>query len=252
METVAVIPARYDSSRLPGKPLAMIGNKPMIMHVYDRVKASGLFSHVCVATDHQDIAEAVDNGGGHYVMTGNDHKTGTERCTEAFRRVASEADVIVNVQGDEPFIQCEPLRSLIDAFHDPEVEIATLATPVRNNEELHSSGTVKVVTDRANKALYFSRSPIPFVRDASKEKWTNSFPYLRHIGIYAFQNKTLEQIATLHSSGLEEAESLEQLRWMENGFPVHVIPAETDTFSVDTPEDLEKAQEYYRKLYNKS
>lgn len=250
METLAIIPARYKSSRLPGKPLAKIGDKSMVMHVYDRVKSSGVVSKVVVATDHEDIANEVRMNGGNAIMTHSDHSTGTERCTEAFRKCESSAGIVINVQGDEPFVSFEALQTLVNAFKDPQIEIATLATPIDQNEELMSPDAIKVVIDNAYRALYFSRSPIPFMRDEDKNKWANKFPFLRHVGIYAFKNHTLEQIAALPNSGLEDAESLEQLRWMENGFPVHVLPGEISSFSVDTHKDLEKARKYYKDLFN--
>lgn len=233
-----IIPARYASTRFPGKPLAMLGDKPMVQWVYEGSR--DIFDHIAIATDDRRIADAVERFGGHCIMTSPDHGTGTERCLEAVQGLARQgivSDIVVNIQGDEPFIRQEQIRELLDCFSDEAVEIGTLRRELSVEEDPEDPNIVKVVTDQSGRALYFSRFPIPFFRDGKKSATATC---TKHIGLYAFRTSTLEQICKLPPSPLEQAESLEQLRWMENGFAIHTRPTAYISMGVDTPEDLEK------------
>jgi len=237
-----IIPARYASSRFPGKPLAMLGDKPMVQWVYEGCKDS--FDHIAVATDDRRIADAVEEFGGQCIMTSPDHRTGTERCLEAVQQMdrlhGVQTDIVVNVQGDEPFIRQEQIRELLGCFENALVEIGTLRRQFSGDENPSDPNIVKLVTDRTGRALYFSRSPIPFFRDGNQP---GPDQYLKHIGLYAFRKATLEKICKLDPSSLEQAESLEQLRWMENGLAIHTRPTAHVSIGVDTPEDLERLRE---------
>jgi 3-deoxy-manno-octulosonate cytidylyltransferase (CMP-KDO synthetase) len=229
---VAVIPARYASTRFPGKPLAALGGKPMIQHVYERVRRVRGLSQVVVATDDQRIFDAVRRFGGEVVMTG-EHRTGTDRVCAASAPL--QADVVLNVQGDEPLIEPECLEDLLACFDDPAVQMATLRRPLDEGEE-GNPNVVKVVCDLAGDALYFSRSPLPYVR-ASR---TQAFA---HVGVYAYRKPFLQKIASLPSTPLEKAESLEQLRVLEHGYRIRVVVTSYRSIGVDTPEDLERVRE---------
>lgn len=234
-----IIPARYASSRFPGKPLAMLGGKPMIQWVYEGCQ--GIFDHIAVATDDRRIAVAVEEFGGHCIMTSTRHRTGTERCLEAVQKMNQQqgiwSDIVVNIQGDEPFMRKEQIGELLGCFTEETVEIGTLRRELSAEEDPLDPNIVKVVTDQEGRALYFSRSPIPYFRDGQE---TPTGPHTKHIGLYAFRASTLEQVCKLPPSPLEQAESLEQLRWMENGFTIHTRPTAYTSMGVDTPEDLEK------------
>lgn len=234
-----IIPARYASTRFPGKPLAMLGDKPMVRWVYEACK--DVFDHIAVATDDERIAAAVEQFGGECIMTSDRHRTGTERCLEAVQKMDRQggvrSDIVVNIQGDEPFIRPEQIRELLECFRDDAVEIGTLRRELSEEEDPFDPNIVKVVTDTAGRALYFSRSPIPFFRDGQKSA---AATHAKHIGLYAFRTSTLEKICKLPPSPLEQAESLEQLRWMENGFGIQTRPTAYSSMGVDTPEDLEK------------
>ena len=239
-----IIPARYASSRFPGKPLAMIGSKSMIQRVYEQVsKAMDL---VYVATDDERIFNKVISFGGKAVMTSPDHYSGTERCSEAADIISSETgkriDIVVNIQGDEPFIRPEQIRLLMDCFNSEEVEIATLIRKVEVHEDIFNPNQPKVVINRAGDAIYFSRSVIPYVRDAEKDEWTKKHPYYKHIGLYAYRLAALKNITLLPGSPLESAESLEQNRWIENGIRIRTAITKWESTGIDTPEDLEKAK----------
>jgi 3-deoxy-manno-octulosonate cytidylyltransferase (CMP-KDO synthetase) len=241
-EFLGIIPARYASTRFPGKPLALLGSKPMIQWVYEG--ASSLFKHLVVATDDQRIHDAVKNFGGKVLMTSSRHRSGTDRCAEAARRYEDQENLsfshVVNIQGDEPLIQKEQLQTLLDCFLSPEAGIATLIRHMNDKKELENPNVVKVVVDRSFRALYFSRSPIPFVRDNTIEKSPDKLQFYSHIGLYAFRREILEQIVNLPPSSLEQAESLEQLRWLEHGITIQTAVSHLPSLGVDTPEDLEK------------
>jgi 3-deoxy-manno-octulosonate cytidylyltransferase (CMP-KDO synthetase) len=238
--SIAIIPARFASSRFPGKPLALIGGKTMIQRVYEQCKMSKL-SRVVVATDDQRIFDTVRTFGGEVVMTSPDHPSGTDRCGEAARLLQlNDNDVVVNVQGDEPFIQPEQINLLLSHFEDKTVTIATLASKLVS-EKANDPNIVKVVFSKLQKAIYFSRFAIPFSRD---ENLTN-IAHFKHIGIYAYRYQTLCQLIHLQESSLETAERLEQLRWIENGFDIYLSVYEYDTISVDTPDDLTHANQWW-------
>lgn len=242
MKFIAIIPARYASSRFPGKPLADIAGKPMIQHVYERT--SRVFEHCCVATDDVRIVDAVRGFGGEAVMTSDRHRSGTDRCAEALdicrQRTGLSFDVVVNVQGDEPFISDEHLHAIRDAFMDDAADIATLAYTARPDDDVFDADSPKVVASRDGYALYFSRSPIPYLRGRERSSWASEFPYLKHIGIYGYRAGVLGEITALQPGVLEQAESLEQLRWLENGYRIKVCTVSEATVGVDTPGDLER------------
>ncbi|MDD4310459.1 MAG: 3-deoxy-manno-octulosonate cytidylyltransferase [Candidatus Cloacimonetes bacterium] len=240
MNIIAVIPARYASTRFPAKALALLDGKPIIQHVYQRVLDSGLFTRVIVATDHVLIMEAVAAFGGESVITSQQHNSGSDRIAEAIAGF-SEADIVFNVQGDEPFIDALALKNLVSAFADSKVQMASLMTPLTDTAMLSNPNIVKVVTDKSGKALYFSRSSIPFFRD------NDIIPcYYRHIGVYAYRRETLLQFVSLDQGFLEQAEKLEQLRALENGIPIHMILTDYQGIGIDTPEDLLNAESYIR------
>jgi 3-deoxy-manno-octulosonate cytidylyltransferase (CMP-KDO synthetase) len=238
---LAVVPARWASSRLPGKPLADIGGRPMVRRVWERASAAG-FARVLVATDHEGIAGAVRGFGGEAVLTDAACPTGTDRCAAAADAVGwPEEGLVINVQGDEPFLDPSHLRLLAGAFADPAVAIATLAVPLTDPLELRSPHVPKVVVARSGNALYFSRQPIPHVRDADPRDWPARHPMRRHVGVYAFRRNALSAVTALPPSPLERAESLEQLRWLEHGHAIRVVDVEASGITVDTPEDLARA-----------
>ncbi len=244
MKILGIIPARYGSTRLEGKPLLDICGKPMIQHVYEQAKK--VLEHVVVATDDERIVEVVKSFGGNVVMTSPDHNTGTNRCLEAYRvytkRHDLEFNVIINIQGDEPLLNPEQIRLLISCFLDAKTEMATLVIPVKEKENLFESGGVYVVLDKLKNALYFSRSVIPFIRDTEKLDWQKKHTFYKHIGMYAFKPQTLIEFASLQQTTLELVESLEQNRWLENGKKIKVEITDIETIGVDTVEDLEKVR----------
>ncbi len=247
MKFAGIIPARYASTRLPGKPLAMLAGKPLIRRVYEQV--SGMLDQVCVATDDDRIYQAVAEFGGHVVMTSPFHRSGTDRVREAAAMVAPTADVIVNIQGDEPFIQRSQVETLCGCFDDPGTMIATLGRPYTDRDspsDLEDPNTPKVVCDNEGFALYFSRSVIPYLRGVPRESWAGSSMFLRHIGIYAYRRDVLERITRLEPSPLEMAESLEQLRWLQNGYRIKVGLTDVETIGIDTIEDLRRAEEHLK------
>jgi len=241
-EFLGIIPARYASTRFPGKPLAMLGDRPMIQWVYER--ASSLFDHLLVATDDTRIYAAVGSFGGKVLMTSPGHNSGTERCAEAARLYEQLTGLhfghVVNIQGDEPLIQPEQLQTLMNCILTPGTDIATLIRPLKSNEELKNPNVVKVVVDQLFRALYFSRASIPFVRSSGAGQKPTNLPFYTHIGLYAFRREILEQVVNLPPSALEQAESLEQLRWMEHGITIRTAITHLPSLGVDTPEDLEK------------
>lgn len=241
MKFIGIIPARYSSSRFPGKPLAILGGKPVIEHVYRQV--SSVIEDVFVATDDQRIYDAVEAFGGKAIMTRSDHKSGTDRICEALEKVGGSFDVVINIQGDEPFIQKSQLETVMQCFDDPRTQIATLGKPFESMEAVENPNSPKIVLDNDGYALYFSRSVIPFVRGKEHEEWLSHFPYLKHIGLYAYRTEVLMEISKLPQSTLELAESLEQLRWLQNGYKIKVGLTDVETIGIDTPEDLQRAEE---------
>lgn len=244
MKFIGIIPARYQSTRFPGKPLAIINGKPMIEWVVER--ASQALDDVWVATDDDRIASAVKSFGGQVVMTSNQHPSGTDRCAEAARIVSGKIDfdVVVNIQGDEPFIHPEQIRLLTGCF-TPEVEIATLIQQLSDPAELENPNKPKVVIGQTGQALYFSRSVIPFIRGEEKNNWLNKNTFWGHVGMYAYRADVLQKITQLAPGKLEKAESLEQLRWLENGYRIQTAVTDFHSFGIDTPEDLEKALQLF-------
>ncbi len=251
MKFIGIIPARYASSRFPGKPLAMIGNQSMIERVYRQ--ASKELDEVVVATDDSRIYDAVKTFGGSVVMTSKSHRSGTDRVREAYANVGSDADVVINIQGDEPFVAPEQIAALKGCFDDPTVEIATLARrfdPSRGFEALFDPNTPKVIMDASMNAIYFSRSIIPYVRNYQWKEWLEHATFHTHVGLYAYCATTLDAITRLPQSPLELAESLEQLRWIENGYKIRVAITDRPTIGIDTPADLEAAIEYIKTIDN--
>ncbi len=249
---IVIIPARYASTRFPAKPLALLGGKPVIQHVYEQV--SGVVSDVVVATDDERIYEAVEAFGGRVVMTSSNHKSGTDRCWEAYQKQGEEYDVVINVQGDEPFIAHSQLRAIMDCFNDETTDIATLVKPFTEEdgiEALENPNSPKVVLDKQSRAIYFSRSVITYLRGVEREEWLKKHTYYKHIGMYAFRADVLKQVTSLEQSPLELAESLEQLRWLENGYKIGVGISDVETVGIDTPEDLQRAEEFLRKINSK-
>lgn len=245
---IAIIPARYASTRFPAKPLAMLGGKPVIQRVYEQV--ANIFDEAYVATDDVRIEETVKSFGGKVVMTSVEHSSGTDRCYEAYVKVGQGYDVIVNIQGDEPFIQPSQLHTIKVCFQDVGTHIATLVKPFTSDDTfaaLENVNSPKVVVNKNMNALYFSRSIIPYQRNADKEDWLKNYTYYKHIGLYAYRAEVLKTITSLPQSSLELSESLEQLRWLENGYTIKVGITEVETIGIDTPEDLEKAEEFLKK-----
>ena len=249
LQFIGIIPARYASTRFPGKPLADIGGKPMIQRVYEQARKA--LDNVVVATDDERIYDCVSTFGGKAVMTRTDHRCGTERCVEAIERLAvnDERLVVINIQGDEPFIQPEQIEALKKCFEDPETRIATLVKPFTEADswaDLENPNTPKVVFDNNYNALLFSRSVIPYLRGTDKSDWLKQHTYFRHIGMYAYRAEVLKAITKLPQTALEKAESLEQLRWLENGFNIKVAITHSASVGIDTPEDLKKAEAFIK------
>jgi 3-deoxy-manno-octulosonate cytidylyltransferase (CMP-KDO synthetase) len=242
MKFTAIIPARYASTRFPGKPLAMLGGKTVIQRVYEQ--AVSVLDEAYVATDDQRIYDAVEAFGGRAVMTRTDHKSGTDRIQEAVGKINTKADVIINVQGDEPFIQRSQIETLCHLFDDPETQIGTLGKRFETMEAVENPNSPKIVTDVRGFALYFSRSVIPYIRGKELSEWFSQFPFLKHLGVYAYRRKVLAEITKLPQSPLEIAESLEQLRWLQNGYRIQVGETEVETVGIDTPEDLKRAEAF--------
>ena len=248
MKFLAIIPARYASTRFPAKPLAILGGKPVIQRVYEQV--SQIMDEVYVATDDERILKVVEDFGGKAVMTREDHKSGTDRCYEAYLKIGNGADVVVNVQGDEPFIQPSQIKSLQSCFEDENTQIATLVKPFKVTdgwEALQNPNSPKVVISDDNRALYFSRSVIPYLRGVPKEEWLSKHVFYKHIGLYAYRAETLAEITRLPQSTLEKAESLEQLRWLDNGYVLKVGFTDVETIGIDTPQDLARAEAFIKK-----
>lgn len=240
-EFIGIIPARYSSTRFPGKPLSILGGKPVIQRVYEQ--ASKVLNNVCVATDDERIYNKVIEFGGNAVMTRADHKSGTDRIAEAYEKIGKPYKVVINIQGDEPFIHPEQIESVMACFDDKDVEIATLGKRFTSMEAVQNPNSPKIVVDNRGFAMYFSRSVIPFVRGVEEGEWLGRYPFLKHLGLYAYRVDVLKAITALPQSSLEKAESLEQLRWLQNGFRIKIAETEFETVGIDTPEDLKRAEE---------
>ncbi len=249
MKFTAIIPARFASTRFPGKPLALLGGRPVIQHVYE--KAVQTLGEAYVATDDERIARVVEDFGGQAVMTRTDHKSGTDRIEEAAEKIGTDADVIINIQGDEPFVDASQLQTLQTLFDDSETQIGTLGKRFDTMEAAENPNSPKIVCDRRGFALYFSRSVIPFVRGQERAAWLEYYPFLKHLGLYAYRREVLREVTQLPQSPLERAESLEQLRWLENGYRIRVGLTDVETVGIDTPEDLERAERFLRGKENK-
>lgn len=245
MKFIGIIPARYASTRFPGKPLVKLGGKCMIERVYEQVAAA--LDDTCVATDDQRIFDVVKAFGGNVVMTSSEHKSGTDRIQEAVSKIGGDFDVIVNIQGDEPFIQRSQIDTVCHCFNDPSTQIATLGKPFgKDMQSIQNPNSPKIVIDNNGYAMYFSRSVIPFIRGEEAALWPEAYPFLKHIGLYAYRRNVLQEITQLPQSSLEKAESLEQLRWLQNGYRIKVGLTDVETIGIDTPEDLAKAEEFLR------
>ena len=247
MNVLAIIPARYASTRFPAKPLAILGGKPIVQRVYEQV--AKVVEKVVVATDDERIYNAVVSFGGEVVMTSPNHKSGTDRCAEAYEKLGYEADIVINVQGDEPFVAPEQIEALIGCFDSEAVDIATLVKPFlveSGIDALENPNSPKVVLNEQGEAIYFSRSVVPYLRGVERSEWLKHHTFYKHIGIYAFRAKALNEVTTLAQTPLEKAESLEQLRWLESGYKIKVGITDIETIGIDTPEDLERAEQHLR------
>jgi 3-deoxy-manno-octulosonate cytidylyltransferase (CMP-KDO synthetase) len=242
----AIIPARYASTRFPGKPLAMIGAKTMIQRVYEQTRKT--VEMVYVATDDDRILQAVRDFGGKAVLTSTEHFSGTDRCAEAVETIMNETgqkvDIVLNIQGDEPFIRPEQIDLLKSCFNDKNVQIATLIRKTERGEDIFNPNQVKVIFDSEGNAIYFSRAAIPYYRDIDAAEWSDKHVFFKHLGLYAYTTEALKKITRLERSPLEIAESLEQNRWLENGLKIRTAVTDRESISVDTPDDLERALSY--------
>src|SRR5574344_1941879 len=247
MKFIGIIPARYASSRFPGKPLAKLSGKCVIERVYEQV--TGILDDAYVATDDDRIFNEVKSFGGKVVMTSTNHKSGTDRIEEAMTKIGGDFDVVVNVQGDEPFIQQSQIETVCRCFDDAQTQIATLGKPYDNDADfklLENPNSPKIVVDNNGYAMYFSRSIIPYIRGKEQSEWLGNYPFLNHIGLYAYRREVLHEITRLPQSSLEIAESLEQLRWLQNGYKIKVGTTDVETIGIDTPADLQRAEEFLR------
>jgi 3-deoxy-manno-octulosonate cytidylyltransferase (CMP-KDO synthetase) len=240
MTILAVIPARYASTRFPGKPLVDVQGKPMIQRVYENVIKSDLFTEVVVATDDERIVKVAESFGAKVVLTSKEHESGTDRCGEVIKQLQNEFDIVVNIQGDEPMVNPLQLKELVDVFKNPQAQIATLKSIITNEDDIANPNVVKVVTSKDGKALYFSRSTIPYNRNSTVVS------YFKHIGLYAYTSDTLKKITQLSLGELEKIESLEQLRWLENGYNIYVAESNFKNIGIDTPEDLIELNKHYK------
>lgn len=239
MKILGIIPARYASTRFPGKPLVQIHGKSMIQRVYEQAKKANGLSEVIVATDDERIAEEVNNFGGNFIITRHEHQSGTDRCAEV-AAAFPDFTAVINIQGDEPYIDPGQIELLISCFQDPDVQLATLVKKIHTEEELFNVNIPKVLLNSRQQAIYFSRQTLPYIRGAQKEFWMEKFEFYKHIGIYAYTYQALQSITKLAPSPLELAESLEQLRWIENGYQIQTRVTTIETIAIDTPDDLNK------------
>lgn len=244
--SAVIIPARYASTRFPGKPLVDIDGKSMLQRVHEQASQSQLCDRVIVATDDDRIYEHVKAFGGEVEMTSTDHTSGTDRCAEVVSKMDTPPDLVVNVQGDEPFIDPRQIDDLIQVFHMPDCQIATLIAPITSEEELKDPNRVRVVRDTHGRAMYFSRAVIPHWRGATHENWHEEHPYYKHVGIYAYRTETLSELTQLEPSLLEQIEGLEQLRWLENGYHIHTTLTLKESPCIDTPEDLKFLEQWLK------
>jgi 3-deoxy-manno-octulosonate cytidylyltransferase (CMP-KDO synthetase) len=248
MKFLGIIPSRYASARFPGKPLADMDGKSMVQRVYEQIQAT--VRDLYVATDDMRIADTVKKFGGNVIITSEKHNSGTDRCYEAFRKAGKGFDAVINIQGDEPFLRPEQIELLQSCFSDPGTQIATLAKPIAKDgdfeQTLFDPHTPKVVFNSRYEAMYFSRSVIPYIRGKAYTEWLRTHTFYKHIGLYAYRADILKEITSLPQSSLELAESLEQLRWLQNGYKIKVAVTHHETIGIDTPDDLTKALEYLR------
>ncbi|MCD6113011.1 MAG: 3-deoxy-manno-octulosonate cytidylyltransferase [Bacteroidales bacterium] len=245
MNILGIIPARYASSRFPGKPLAIINGKSMIQRVYEQACKAKILSEVIIATDSEAIANHIKTFNGKYIITSENHKSGTERCNEVLEKLQvknpeKKYDIVINIQGDEPYINPEQIKIVTNCFKDENVDIATLIKKIDSQDELTNPNVVKVVTDNDKNAIYFSRSPIPFLKNIDSKEWLKHQNYYKHIGIYAYKTEVLKKITKLKTGILEKAEGLEQLRWIENGYSIKTEITDYESHAVDVPEDILK------------
>lgn len=249
MKFIGIIPARYASTRFPGKPLALLDGRTVIERVYKQV--DDVLGNAYVATDDERIYHAVKDFGGNVIMTSANHKSGTDRIQEAISKINDDSDVVINIQGDEPFIHRTQIETVCKCFDNQKTQIATLGKPFGNDlNAISNPNSPKIVTDDEGYAMYFSRSVIPFVRGQQTENWPGQFPFLKHIGLYAYRREVLAEITGLPQSSLEIAESLEQLRWLQNGYKIKVGITDIETIGIDTPEDLERAEAFLKSHEN--
>lgn len=239
MKILGIIPARYASSRFPGKPLVDIKGTSMIQRVYQQAKKCAMLSEVIVATDDDRIFNHVQAFGGVAVMTSPEHQSGTDRCAEV-AALHPQYDVIINIQGDEPYVDPEQIGKVAACFNSPQTELATLIKKITDIDELNNNNTPKVIVNKQSEAIYFSRTPLPYLREYPQSEWLQHFTYYKHIGIYGYRADVLQKVTLLPVSALEQAERLEQLRWLENGYRITVAETELETHAVDVPADLEK------------
>ena len=246
MKFIGIIPSRYASTRFPGKPLADMNGKPMIQRVYEQVQST--VDCLYVATDDERIYEAVKNFGGNVIITSEEHNSGTDRCYEAYSKAGEGYDVVINIQGDEPFIKPEQIELLKGCFSETGTQIATLVKPFDANgdfeQTIFNPNTPKVILNNHSEAMYFSRSVVPYIRGKEYTEWLNTHTFYKHIGLYAYRADVLKEITSLPQSSLEIAESLEQLRWLQNGYRIKVAVTNQETIGIDTPEDMEKALKF--------
>lgn len=245
MNIIGIIPARYASSRFPGKPLAIIKGKSMIQRVYEQACKAKILSEVIIATDSEIIANHIKTFKGKYIITSEKHKSGTERCNEVLEKLQTEnpekkIDVIINIQGDEPYINPLQIEILASCFKDKNIDIATLIKKIDSQDELTTPNVVKVIRDNNKNAIYFSRTPIPYQRNIDIKEWLKNDDYYKHIGIYAYKSEVLKKITKLKTGILEKAESLEQLRWIENGYRIRTEITDYESHAVDVPQDILK------------
>lgn len=240
MKILGIIPARYGSTRFPGKPLIDINGKSMIQRVYEQAKSCTSLNEVIVATDDQRIFDHVKSFRGNVEMTSDKHESGTDRCAEVVEKISENYDVVINIQGDEPYIDPIQITQLCECFNDEKTDIATLVKKIESIEDLFDENKVKVVKSSADFAIYFSRNPIPFVKGEAKENWLEKQTYYKHIGIYGYRFEVLQKVTQMPLSILEKAEGLEQLRWLENGLRIKVAETQLEAIAIDSPEDLKK------------
>lgn len=240
MKVIGIIPARYASSRFPGKPLAKLGGKYVIQRVVEQVGA--VLDDVYVATDDERIYNTVTSMGAKAVMTRSDHQSGTDRIAEALEKIGGNFDVVVNIQGDEPFIQKIQIETVVACFNDADTQIATLGKKFATIEEAKNPNSPKIILDNRSYAMYFTRALAPYIRGKEENQWIDVYPFLKHIGLYAYRTEVLREVTKLPQSPLEIAEGLEQLRWLQNSYKIKVGLTEVETVGIDTPEDLQRAE----------